>query len=241
MADERKSSSWWQTIPGALTAVAAFIAAVTGLLGGLNQIGMFDRFKHPATPPPATGSVSRADTAAKREAEATRRNAAAPTRRTPAPTTREPARPPAAAESSRARAPAESGATSAAPGAAAVPSGTQLELAAQSRVCSTTNKPGERFAASVVVPVADASGIVVPSGSAAIMEITEERPPAFLGAKADSLVVNGKAHPITASSTGRIQREFVAGPGEHGISAGACIPVGGRIPVTLTAPVPLGP
>ncbi|HEU4587026.1 MAG TPA: hypothetical protein VFS11_00150 [Gemmatimonadales bacterium] len=108
-------------------------------------------------------------------------------------------------------------------------------------MCSTTNKPGERFAASVVVPVADASGIVVPSGSTVIMEVTAEGPPAFLGAKADSLVVNGKAHPITASSTGRIQREFVAGPGEHGISAGACIPVGGRIPVTLTAPVPLSP
>jgi uncharacterized protein YfaP (DUF2135 family) len=108
-------------------------------------------------------------------------------------------------------------------------------------VCSTTSKPGDHFAAAVVVPVTGASGVVVPSGSTAIMEVTAESPPAFLGAKADSLIVTGKAHPITASSTGRIQREFVAGPGERGVSVGACIPAGGRIPVTLTAPVAVGP
>lgn len=73
------------------------------------------------------------------------------------------------------------------------------------------------------------------------MEVTAEDPPAFLGAKADSLIVNGKAHPITGASTGRIQREFVAGPGERGVGLGACIPAGGRIPVTLAAPVPLTP
>jgi hypothetical protein len=125
--------------------------------------------------------------------------------------------------------------------AAVIPSGTQLELAAQSRVCSTNTKPGEHFAATVVVPVTGPSGVLVPVGSTAIMEATQESPPTFLGSRADSLIVNGKARPITGASTGRIQREFTAGPGERGVSVGACIPAGGRIPVTLTAPVPLGP
>jgi hypothetical protein len=232
MVDERKSSNWWQTIPGALTAVAAFLAAISGLLGGLNQIGVFDRFKHPATQPPVTGSVSRADSAAKHEARPPQRSATAPVRRAPAPNAG--AGQPSAPPPDTSKAPAS-------PAAAVIPNGAELELAAQSRVCSTNTKPGEHFAATVVVPVTGPSGVLVPVGSTAIMEATQESPPTFLGARADSLIVNGKAHPITGASIGRIQREFTAGPGERGVSVGTCIPAGGRIPVTLTAAVPLSP
>lgn len=41
MADE-KPTSWWATLPGLLTAAAAVITAVTGLLLGLGQLGVFD-------------------------------------------------------------------------------------------------------------------------------------------------------------------------------------------------------
>ncbi|MDV8146124.1 hypothetical protein [Arthrobacter sp. B10-11] len=41
MADE-KPTSWWATLPGLLTAAAAVITAVTGLLLGLGQLGLFD-------------------------------------------------------------------------------------------------------------------------------------------------------------------------------------------------------
>ena len=47
MADERNKASWWQSAPGLMTATAGVIAAITGLIGGLNQIGMFDRWKQP--------------------------------------------------------------------------------------------------------------------------------------------------------------------------------------------------
>ncbi|MDQ0850523.1 hypothetical protein QFZ65_002461 [Arthrobacter sp. B3I9] len=56
MADE-KPTNWWATLPGVLTAVAAVITAVTGLLLGLGQLGLFDAAK-PATassPPTGTG------------------------------------------------------------------------------------------------------------------------------------------------------------------------------------------
>jgi hypothetical protein len=40
MADEPKGQRWWQTVPGALTAVAGVITAVTGLLLALHQAGV---------------------------------------------------------------------------------------------------------------------------------------------------------------------------------------------------------
>jgi len=35
--------SWWQTMPGILTAIAAMMTATTGLLIALNQVGCFDK------------------------------------------------------------------------------------------------------------------------------------------------------------------------------------------------------
>ena len=46
MAEQK--TGWWQTVPGLLTAAAAFIAALTGLLTGLNQLGVFERAREPA-------------------------------------------------------------------------------------------------------------------------------------------------------------------------------------------------
>lgn len=58
MADE-KPTSWWATLPGLLTAAAAVITAVTGLLLGLGQLGVFDGGGRPAATPggtPAAGT-----------------------------------------------------------------------------------------------------------------------------------------------------------------------------------------
>jgi uncharacterized membrane protein YgcG len=41
MVEEPKSHNWWQTMPGCMTAIAAMITAITGLLIGLHQIGYF--------------------------------------------------------------------------------------------------------------------------------------------------------------------------------------------------------
>jgi len=37
MADEKSGTSWWQTVPGVLTGLAAIITAVTGLILALNH------------------------------------------------------------------------------------------------------------------------------------------------------------------------------------------------------------
>jgi hypothetical protein len=58
---QSESKSWWQTIPGILTAVAAVITAVTGLVVALHQAGVLHRG---ASTQSETGTITRrADTA----------------------------------------------------------------------------------------------------------------------------------------------------------------------------------
>lgn len=45
MADDPQTSKWWFTMPGILTAVAAIITAITGLIAALNQSGALGLFK----------------------------------------------------------------------------------------------------------------------------------------------------------------------------------------------------
>ncbi len=43
MTDQPSSQSWWQTLPGMLTAAAAILTAITGLLATLFQYGIIGR------------------------------------------------------------------------------------------------------------------------------------------------------------------------------------------------------
>jgi hypothetical protein len=43
MAEESHPRVWWHTIPGILTAIAAVITAVTGLIVVLQQAGVFEK------------------------------------------------------------------------------------------------------------------------------------------------------------------------------------------------------
>lgn len=45
--DERKSQSWWSTIPGTITAIATLVTAIGGLIVILQSLGVF---KHSQTP-----------------------------------------------------------------------------------------------------------------------------------------------------------------------------------------------
>ena len=67
---ESESKGWWQTLPGLLTAAAATITAVTGLLVAVHQAGFFHRSPQPASqtqtaqptesvaPAPSTGATT---------------------------------------------------------------------------------------------------------------------------------------------------------------------------------------
>jgi hypothetical protein len=43
MADDDKSKSWWHTLPGVITSVAAAITAIGGLVAAVKQTGWLDR------------------------------------------------------------------------------------------------------------------------------------------------------------------------------------------------------
>lgn len=51
MAEDPKSQSWWQTVPGVMTAIAGLITAVTGLLVALAQIGVLGKDDGPVSQP----------------------------------------------------------------------------------------------------------------------------------------------------------------------------------------------
>jgi hypothetical protein len=61
MAEQPKPQSWWQTLPGILTATAAFTTAITGLVVALHQAGFFQdvtkslihKISPPGTPQPS--------------------------------------------------------------------------------------------------------------------------------------------------------------------------------------------
>ena len=44
-----KKQSWWLTLPGLLTAMTGFIGAITALIIGLNQVGLFGSHVSPTT------------------------------------------------------------------------------------------------------------------------------------------------------------------------------------------------
>jgi hypothetical protein len=49
MAEQPKPQSWWQTLPGIITATAAFITAITGLVVALQQAGFFQDVRESLT------------------------------------------------------------------------------------------------------------------------------------------------------------------------------------------------
>jgi hypothetical protein len=53
--DEKAKGSWWQTVPGTLTALSGVFTAVAGLLLALNQIGLIN-LKEKASPPSRAAS-----------------------------------------------------------------------------------------------------------------------------------------------------------------------------------------
>lgn len=60
-----KSHSWWQTLPGILTAVAGILTASTGLILALNQVGVFSRASTSALPTTTSTVVVSASPSAK--------------------------------------------------------------------------------------------------------------------------------------------------------------------------------
>ena len=55
---EKAKGSWWQTVPGTLTALSGVFTAVAGLLVALNQVGFIGFKEKPASPASPSGASS---------------------------------------------------------------------------------------------------------------------------------------------------------------------------------------
>jgi hypothetical protein len=78
-----------------------------------------------------------------------------------------------------------------------IAAGSGFALASQQRICTTTNRPGDRFVATLTSPVTGSNGAVIPSGSSVVLEVA--------GSSADgsaitlrpvSVEFNGMSYPI---------------------------------------------
>jgi hypothetical protein len=235
MSDDKKS--WWSSVPGLLTAATGLVAALSGLVAGLNQTGLLDRFRA-AQSKPETVAVVRTDSQPPQPIvppeESAPEHTSAPPRAT---TTRPPTRPATRAPQPAASLPAPAPATPAATSRTAVlPSGTVLELAASEEICSASARAGDRFGATLVAAVQGKGRAMLPAGTRAVLSVQRLPAPNFLGARLDSIMAGGTALPISKSDA-RPRREVVKGKG--GSKVGACIREGGRIRVTLGAPLKL--
>lgn len=138
----------------------------------LAQPALTDTFTAPTTtaptpapaPPRATAPVTRPRPATPRP------STPAPKPSTPAPTTSTPA-PTTTASGNTVREGSGAGSESRTMGTIAA--GTRIALTSNQKVCTNTNKVGDRFTATIAEPVSGANGAVIPAGATAVVRITE--------------------------------------------------------------------
>ena len=223
-------------MPGILTAATGFVAALTGLVAGLSQLGVFERRppapqevaatdsartrpepeEHTAAVPSDTG---RADSAA---AVGVAPRAPARTSAIPPPTIVAPAPRPrdgAAADSVPA-------ADSAPPPSAVLPAGISIEVVTAARICAP-DRGSRRFTGRVAMPVRVAGAVVLPRNTPAVLRLGASV--GGLVVRLDSVVVSGEPVAVRASRA-RVPRAAVAG---------TSLKPGVRVPIPLGSPVPL--
>ncbi len=235
MADEPKPS-WWKSIPGTLTAATGFIAALSGLVAGINQLGVFRRESSatqvvgtaPApTPTPAESTATKPPAPATNGGSST---APAPTPVAPVPSDPSPgASPRPASPSKPAPPPAQHPTPAPAPAvdtSAAtplrLPKGTSLELVVPSRTCAPESGL-DRFTARLAGPVKVDGATVLPANTTAVLRLRRGGSPPAPQVRLDSLVGRDLALGAPSAEV-RVRRSAVNG---------MCLRANARITATL--------
>ena len=163
-----------------------------------------------------------------------------------------------------------------------IPAGSEISLTSNSRVCTNTNRVGQRFSATVSNTVTGSNGASIPAGATVTVEITElnrsenANDPVKMGFRVVSVTFGGRTYAVDATTTsasvdrvrnqpknkdvqkvvggaavgaiigqvlGKDTKSTVIGAAT-GAAAGAgaavatanyegCVPIGGRITITL--------
>jgi hypothetical protein len=88
-----------------------------------------------------------------------------------------------------------------------IPAGSELNLASGSKICTNTNKVGERFSATVSNPVSGSNGAVIPAGATATVEVTELKRSenandnVVMGFRVVSVTYGGHTYPVSATTS----------------------------------------
>ena len=88
-----------------------------------------------------------------------------------------------------------------------IPAGATLNLASSSKVCTNTNKVGERFNATVSNSVSGSNGAVIPAGATATIEVTELKrsenanDDVVMGFRVVSVTFGGHTYPVSATTS----------------------------------------
>lgn len=148
-----------------------------------------------AAPAPEPAAPSRSSGAA----TTTRHRTRTPTRTTETPST--PERPTTTASGNT----VERGSKGSEGTVATIPAGTTINMTSSDRVCTNTNKPGDRFTATVTNAVTGANGAVIPAGAKAVIEVTSLKrsdnanQPITMAFNVVNLSWGGRSYPVDAS------------------------------------------
>jgi hypothetical protein len=88
-----------------------------------------------------------------------------------------------------------------------IPAGATLSLASGSKICTSANRVGERFNATVTSPVVGSNGAVIPVGAVASIEVTELKRSenvndnVRMGFRVVSVTYGGHTYPVSATTT----------------------------------------
>jgi hypothetical protein len=88
-----------------------------------------------------------------------------------------------------------------------IPAGATLSLASRSKVCTNTNKVGDRFTATVTNQITGSNGAVIPVGATATIEVTELKRSenvndnVIMGFRVVSVTYGGHTYPVSATTT----------------------------------------
>lgn len=95
-----------------------------------------------------------------------------------------------------------------------IAAGSSINLASNSRICTNTNKVGDRFQARVTAPVQGSNGAVIPAGATATVEVVglkrseNANDPIVMTLRVASITVNGKTVPVSSDVTyAQVDRE----------------------------------
>ena len=239
VADEQRQS-WWKSVPGTLTAATGFIAALSGLVAGINQLGLLRREQasqqvvaaapassdRASAPPVAPGTGGGTSTTAPAPAPEPARSPAAPAVGTSGGTSPRAPTPSKPTPAATPEPPAGSAVDTAAATPVRIPKGTAIELVVPSRVCAPESGMA-RFTARLTAPVKVNGTTVLPANTTAVLHLGRSGARDTPEARLDSLVGRDLALAIPSSDV-RLRRNAING---------TCVRANARLTAILDATV----